>query len=251
VEGIPDQNQGMLKHLFVGIVAVTSFVSVAQAADAGKVLWDYWYTVSVKKIPYEYYNEKAVFRDGKIQFFNTVWKKEEGFINEEQLGSFSNADVDLTPLFYNYRETYRSTEVKIDGNIRDGKTLVVKVTKSGGSLPTVTASIRPKTILSLFFPLWLGKKLETMKENVTVSFVTLQEDNVDDGFNSVSGSARLEKPDDYANKTKTKRVAVDYKENARSYWWVDKQGAALKIEMSDRGTLVERSTKEKAQTFLK
>jgi hypothetical protein len=236
-----------LKYFVAGFLALSS----AHAADSGKVLWDYWYTVSVKKIPYEYYNEKVVFRDGKIQFFNNVWKKEEGFINEEQLGSFSNADMDLTPLFYNYRETYRSTEVRIDGNIHDGTTLVVKAKKGDVALPTVTKSIRAKTFLSLFFPLWLGKKLETMKENVTVSFLTLQEDNIEDGFDSVSGHVRLEKADDYAKKTGTKKVAVDYKDDARSYWWVDKHGAAQLIEMPDKGTMVERTTKEKAEAFLK
>ena len=240
-----------LKYFFVGLLAISFAVSGAYAADSGKVIWDYWYTVSVKKIPYEYYNEKVVFRDGKVQFFNTVWKKEEGFINEEQLGSFANADMDLTPLFYNYRETYRSTEVKIDGNIHGGNSLVVKVKKNDQSLPTVTKSIRAKTFLSLFFPLWLGKRLETMKENVTNSFLTLQEDNIDDGFDSVSGHVRLEKADDFAKKTATKKVAVDYKDDARSYWWVDKQGAALKIEMPDKDTVVERTTKEKAAAFLK
>jgi hypothetical protein len=239
---IPDQNQGMfkLKCILLGFFVISN----AQAAD-------YWYTVSVKKIPYEYYNEKVIFRDGKIQFFNNVWKKEEGFINEEQLGSFSNADIDLTPLFYNYRSTYRSTEVKIDGNVHDGNSLVVKAKKGDQALPTITKSIRPKTFLSLFFPLWLGKKLETMKENVTVSFSTLQEDNIDDGFDSVSGHVRLEKADDFSKKTGTKKIAVDYRDDARSYWWVDKQGAALQIEMPDKGTLVERSTKEKAEAFLK
>jgi uncharacterized protein YneR len=223
-----------------------------KAVMDGKVIWDNWYTVSVSKnIPYEYYNEKAVLKDGKIQFFNHVWKKEEGFINEEQLGAFSNGDVDLTPLFYNYRATYRASEATIDGNVHDGKMLVVKMKKGAENIPTVTHSIPAKTFFSIFFPLWLGKQLQTAKPNASFSFNTILEDNIDQGFDTVSGRVQVEKPDEFATKSKTKKVSVMYKEDQHSFWWVDDKGAAVRIEMDSNATVVERTTKEKAEAFLK
>jgi hypothetical protein len=244
------QNWKLILTLLFAMNFLSNPARAASADSAGKVIWDHWYTVTVRNIPYEYYSEKVVLKDGNIHFFNDVWKKEEGFLNQEQLGAFSNSDVDLTPLFYNYRATYRSNEVTIDGNVHDGKTLVVKVKKGGEALPTITKSISPKTFLSLFFPLWLGKQLQTAKENVTISFSTILEDNVDDGFDSTSGRVRLEKADEFAKSSKTKKVAVDYKDDSRSYWWVDDLGSAVKIEMPDKGTVVLRTTKEKAEAFL-
>jgi hypothetical protein len=220
-------------------------------ADEGKVLWDYWYTVSVKAIPYEYYNEKVVLRDGKIQFFNHVWKKEEGFINEEQLGDFSNGDVNLTPLFFNYRATYRQNEMKIDGNIHDGKTLVVKIKKGEETLPTVTRSIERKSFLSLFFPLWLGRQLKTAKIGTTAPFTTIFEDNVDQGFAPIVGRFRVEKSDDFAKQSNTQKVSVEYGDNDKAIWWVEPLGAAVRIEMPDKSTIVDRVSKEKAEAYLK
>jgi hypothetical protein len=221
------------------------------STDTGKVLWDYWYTVAVNKtIPAEYYNEKVVLHGDKLQFFNHVWRKEEGYINEEQLGAFATADMALTPLFFNFRSTYRATETVVDGNVRDGKTLVVKIRKGGESLPTVTKSIPSNTFFSVFFPVWLGKALTTMKEGRTVSFSTILEDDVEHGFESESGMVRLDKSDDFAEKTHTKKIIVDYR-SVKSTWWVDLHGASIRTEMPETGALIERVSKEKAEAFLK
>jgi hypothetical protein len=238
--------------ILLSLISSNIAFSEEAAVTDGKVIWDNWYTVSVSKnIPYEYYNEKVIYKDGKIQFFNHVWKKEEGFINEETLGAFSNGDVDLTPLFYNYRATYRATEATIDGNVHDGKTLVVKVKRGTEDIPTVTHSIPQKTFFSIFFPLWLGKQIQTAKPKASFVFNTILEDNVDQGFDTVTGRVTVEAPDAFSEKTHTKKVSVSYKDDQHSNWWVDDKGAAVKIEMESNSTVVERVSKEKAQAFLK
>jgi hypothetical protein len=216
----------------------------------GKVLWDYWYTVAVNKIPAEYYNEKVVLRGDKLQFFNHVWRKEEGFINEEQLGAFATADMNLTPLFFNFRSTYRTTELVVDGNVKDGKTLVAKIRKGGQSLPTVTKSIPSKTFFSVFFPVWLGKAITDLKPGRSASFMTILEDDVEHGFESESGTVRLEEPDEFAQKTQSKKVTIDYR-SVRSMWWVDSHGAAIRTVMPETGAVIDRVSKQAAEAFLK
>ena len=232
------------------LVLLLSLTSYAAGAETGKVVWDYWYTVSVKKIPAEAYNEKVVMHDDKLQFMSHVWKKEEGFINEEQLGAFSKADTDLSPLFFNFRSTYRASETVVDGNVHDGKTLVLKVRKGGEALPTVTRSIIPKTFFSVFFPVWLHKMVPTLKEGKTVSFSAILEDDIEHGFESEVGSIRLEKADEFATSSATKKILVDFR-SVRSYWYVDAQGAPVRTVMPETGAVIERVSKDKADEFLK
>jgi hypothetical protein len=219
-------------------------------ADSGKVVWDYWYTVSVNKIPAEMYNEKVIMHDDKLQFMNHVWRKEEGYINEEELGAFSKADEDLTPLFFNFRSNYRTTETVVDGNVKNGNTLVVKVRKAGDALPTVTKSIPHKTFFSVFFPVWLHKVVPTLKKGVTVSFSTILEDDVEHGFDSESGTIRLEDSDEFAQSSNTKKLIVDYRD-VRSIWYVDAQGTPVRTVMPENNAVIERVSKEKAEAFLK
>src|SRR5688572_7979786 len=89
--------------------------------EARKVLWDHWYTMTLnKRTHYGYYNEKVEIRGDKIHFQNTLFKKEEGFINEEQLGTVATNDARLAPLYFNFHSTYRATETNIDGSTKDG-----------------------------------------------------------------------------------------------------------------------------------
>lgn len=238
------------KSLFVILLAAGLSTSLAARADDGKVVWDYWYTVSVNKIPAEMYNEKFVMHDDKIQYMQHVWKKEEGYMNEEQLGAFSKADENLTPLFFNFRSTYRTTETVIDGTVKNGKNLVVKIRKGTDALPSVSKSVPTGTFFSVFFPVWLRKAQPTLKEGKTVSFGTILEDDVENGFSTESGLVRLEKPDDFAQSSGTKKLAVDYL-NSRTYWYIDSQGSPVKTVRPDGNMVIERVSKDKAEAFLK
>lgn len=212
--------------------------------------WDYWYTVTVgQNIHYAYYNDKIEFKEGKIVFQNKFWKLEEGYLNEEQLGSVAVANADLTPLFFNFHSAYRNTETKIDGNVRDTKTLLVKVRKGNSDLPLIQRALPPRSFFSVFFPLWVSFRFPLLKPGRFHSFSTILEDNLELGFQPVGGQFRIEPSNPTSQKTATRRLSVNYRD-LRSTWYVDDQGAAVRIEIPAQRTVIERVSQGVAQSFL-
>jgi len=214
-----------------------------------EVLWDAWYTVTVSDSQhYGYYNDHVETKDGKVMFKNQFWKNEEGFINEESLGTFSDATT-LAPLFFNFRSVYRTTETQIDGTV-NGNELSVKTVRGGKELPIVRRALPPRTIFSAVFPVWLARKLPELKVDAHASFMTILEDNVEQQFNTVSGLARLEKPDEYAKKTGSKKIHVLYRDLA-SEWYFDDKGVPVRINMNGQKTRINRVSREEAEKFLR
>lgn len=216
-----------------------------------QVIWDAWYTVTLSgSVHYAYYNDRIEKRQGRLFFQNRFWKQEEGFINEEQVGAYAEDNADLTPLFFNFHSTYRTTETQIDGTIENGARLTVKARRGGSDLPLVKRSIPKKLFLSVFFPVWLGRELSGLQPGKTRAFMTLMEDSLDAGFPTSHGSVRLEKPDEMAKKLGGKKLLVNYRD-ARSVWYVDDNGVPLRVEMPGRqNTVIEKVTAENAQSFL-
>ncbi len=251
----------MQKFRFNAYLSLATFLitalphsTIANQRAKDRVLWDAWYTVTVNKvIHYEYYNEHVEMKGGKVYFQNHLWKNEEDYVNEEQLGAFAENDSDLTPLFYNFHSTYRTTETKIDGTVQTSpsgtRQLVVKVRKGNSDLPVVRRSIPSKTFFSVFFPVWLGLHMKQLKPDQITSFMTILEDRLEQDFSPVTGETRLEKPDAYAIQTKTNKVLVNF-HDMRTYWWVNAAGVAMRIEMPEQKTHVERVTESIAQHFL-
>jgi hypothetical protein len=218
--------------------------------SADHVLWDHWYTVTVGKADhYEYYNDHAEMKKGRVIFQNHAWKKEENFINEEQVGSFAENSPELPPLFFNFHSTYRSTETSIDGNVKD-RQLTVRVRKGETEMPLIKKGVAPKAFLSELFPVWLGYHLASFKVGQVQGFQTIIEDNLEAGFGPVSGQVRVEPADEFAKRTHTTKLLVDY-QGIKSNWWVEEVGAPLRIEMPLQKIVVERVTREKAQAFLR
>jgi hypothetical protein len=227
----------------------------AEPSDAkDRLLWDHWYTVTVgKDTRYEYYNDRAELKKGRVVFQNHAWKKEDDFINEEQLGAFAKDDAQLTPLFFNFHSTYRSVETHIDGNITDqsggGRMLSVRVRKGTTESAPIKKMVSPKTFFSSHFPVWLGKNLATLKPGQLHSIQTILEDNLEAEFTTVHGQVRIEPADEIARKTGSTKLMVNYND-VRSYWWVGKNGAPERIELPHQKTVVQRVTQEAAQKFL-
>ncbi len=230
------------------LILALLYPSFAAAKD--RVLWDHWYTVTLgkSKTPYEYYNDRVEIRKGRIVFQNKAWKKEEDYINEEQLGAFAEDNDELTPLFFNFHSSYRSSETIIDGTVTN-KVLNVRIRKGSRELQPIKRSIQRKLIFSQHFPVWLGKHLSQFKPGAPHSFVTILEDNIDNAFASVSGLLRMEKPDDLAIKLQATRLSVTFQDQP-STWWVDEMGSPYRIEIPKTQTIVERSTEKAAKAFL-
>lgn len=209
--------------------------------EKSKILWDEWYTVTIEnQTHYGYYHDKVEILDHRIFFQNHYWKKEEGFINEEHLGAYSENTSDLKPLIFNFHTQYRTTAMTIDGSLSDGNLMTLKIKKGQEEGPSFKKSLPKKLILAIFFPVWLGKNLSTFKPGVNYPFKTLLEDGADPNFNPVSGWVRLEK---------TKKITVNYRNNL-STWTVDKKGMPLKIEMPTQKVTVQKVSEKVAKGFL-
>lgn len=239
--------------------------AVDKATKTDKILWDAWYTITVgKSIHSSYYQERVELKKGRLYFQVNIWKQEEGFINEEQLGVFSENDADLTPLFYNFHRTFGATEMSIDGTIQNApksaRFLIAKVKKGAGVVtggvdqqPIIKRPLPQHAFFAQVFPAWLGKKLSTMKPGQSVSFSSIEEDKPESdaciSYGRVMLEDQIKKPDAFAEKTKTKKLSVYYKD-LKSFWWINEHGTVVRIEMPATQTLVQKVTKEEAQGFL-
>jgi hypothetical protein len=229
--------------------AATAVTTAAATAVPNKLLWDAWYTITISKtVHYSYFSERFEIKDGKLFYQSKSWKQEEGYLNEEQLGSLAEYTTDLTPLFFNFHSTYRTTETVIDGNVRDHQ-LTVKIRKANTDLPLVKKNFPSKTIFSALFPVWLGFRLPVTKPGATISFLTVMEDNLETGFGTVSGQARIEPPDAFSTSSKTTRVSVNYKD-LRATWYVERNGMPVRIEIPAQKAVVEKVGENDAKAFL-
>lgn len=205
-----------------------------------------WYTVTIlPKTPYAYYRETLDHPNGRVRLTTQMWKKEEGFINEEQLGAYALDNDLLTPLFFNFHSTYRSSELTIDGTANQSQ-LTVRIKRNNEDSPIITKSLPSKAIFSSLFPVLLKKRL--IKKEPKGSFLAILEDNETAGFSPVNGTYSMTPPDEFAKASNTTRIEVDFSDN-KSYWYLDSKGTPVRIDMPAQKTLVERVTEAKAKAF--
>lgn len=222
---------------------VLAFATPLQAS------WNVWYTITLPGgVRYGYYNEKMERRDGKLFYQVQSSKREEGFLNEDQLGAFSTEN--LTPLFYNFHSTYRAQETFIDGTVGEKRLLTVKVRRGDAPPQLFKKSLPPDCFFEAFFPYWLKSKAsELNRPGASLPFKTILEDNIDESFAIVHGRVRMEKPDTDPDLAKLKKLTVEYR-GVKTVWWIDDNGLAARIERPGQGILVERVSEEKAKKFL-
>lgn len=242
----------MTKFLILPVFAFT-LVATSLAADPSdkqpELLWNSWYTMTIGgKIPFGYYNDKVERKDGKLAFRNHLWKKEEGFINEERVVSFGKDDENVSPLLFNFVATYRDTEISIDGTF-EGQKLKVKARKGKEALSPIQTSITSKTFLSTLFQAWLGKHLPKMKTGKRTSFSTIFEDALTSRYAAVAGGVTPEPEDEVARKSSTRKLTVDLA-GVKSTWYVLPTGEAIRIEKPDQKLVIQKTTEAEARRFL-
>ncbi|MBU6375603.1 MAG: hypothetical protein KGQ59_06370 [Bdellovibrionales bacterium] len=247
-----------MKQLTSGLLLAILFLPGVSRPVQAKVQkneprWDNWYTVTIlPNTPYAYYHELLQLTKGRLHFKTDMWKKEEGFINSEQLGVFSLDDAALTPLFYNFHANYRATEISIDGTAEKGL-MKVRIKRGQQELPLITRAIPSKAFFASIFPVWLQRTLNSTPENIVKSatqpFIAILEDNQDSGFAAENGRFQVVPEDEYAKSTQSVRVQVDFN-SQRSFWYLDKKGVPIRIEMPGQKTRIERSTEKQAKSFL-
>jgi hypothetical protein len=225
----------------------------AESKSTDKLLWDYWYTVTLEnRIRYGYYNDRVEIKSGKIKLQHHFWKKEGSQLVREDLGGTSEDNDDVTPVFYNFHSSVGSDELNIDTTVSTeggASMLTAKVRKGVQDLAPVRRPVRNKFIFSEFFSVWLGRRLSKLKPGSPNAFISVLEDNLQLKFADVSGSVKLEPNDEFALRSKTKRVLVD-QGGRMSIWYVEPDGTAVRILMPSDQILVERATAEDAKKFL-
>lgn len=220
-----------------------------EAKKNANVLWDTWYTVTIaQNVHYAYYHETVKVDGDRLHFETKLWKLEEGYINEEQIGAYSRNTPKLEPLFFNFHSSYRSTETSIDGTVNEKGVLVVRTRKGKLDLPIVNTKLSRNTILSIFFPIWIGKNFNLFKETNSISFNSILEDNLEVNFKAVPGRATITDPDPFAINTKTHKFSVSL-QDIDATWWMKTTGEPFKIVMPKQKTVIEATTQEKAESF--
>jgi hypothetical protein len=223
--------------------------AVAKTQDKTALLWNSWYTMTVGgKVHFGYYNDRVERRDGKIAYQNQLWKKEEGFINEERVVSFGKDDANVTPLLFNFVGTYRDSEFKIDGTFT-GTKLNVKGRRNKQNLPPIEVNVPSKAFLSTLFQTWIGKHLSGLKPGKRLAFVTLFEDALDTRYSPIHGSITLDPEDAYAKKTRTRKLTVKLSDE-ESVWYVLPTGESVRIEKPGQHLVIEKTTEAEARRFL-
>ncbi len=245
----------MIARIIVTIflACLASDASAVEKRPGPATEWDHWYTVTLlPKTPFAYYRETLERNKGRLHFKTEMWKKEEGFINSEQLGVFSEDSPELKPLFYNFHATYRESEVSIDGSAANGR-LQVRITRNGTELPVITRGLPTKAFFSSMFPIWMSRKLHNTPadqvKSMSVPFLAILEDNQDAGFSAENGRIQVMDPDDFAKSSGTIRVQVDFN-GQRSSWYLDKAGSPVRVEIPGQKTRIERSDEKRAKAFL-
>jgi hypothetical protein len=229
--------------LLLGLVPYPGF--------AAGPIWDAWYTVTIgKKIHYEYYHDHAELKGDRIYYQNHAWKKEEEFINEEQLGAFAQDNAELSPLFFNFHSAYRSTETVIDGTVKPNtKLITIKIRKGSEDVAPITKGMSGHSTFSSLFPVWLKRHISELKAGHSITFWSIQEDDPDMQFSSNATEVRLDKPDAFAESTHTRKLNIRYR-GLQTFWWVDQDNLPLKVEIPQQRMTIERVAQEKAEHFL-
>ncbi len=248
----------MKTHLFIAIALAALVSSPARAESPPKVLLEGWYTVSIgkdnpktgmKAIRYGYYHDKASIEDGKVKYLNEYWKKEEGFINEEKLGTVSKNDDSLQPIFYNFRSKYRNAETNIDGLVEKGTQMTITVRKPGAQPTKRVRGLSQDTIFASQFPLWIGRRLSKMKPGKAVNFRVLLEDDQGKDFQPLNAKATLEPFDDFSRSSKTQKIKVDL-DGQSTHWYVKPDGLPVRLLLPSAQIEVNLVSEKEAKNFL-
>jgi hypothetical protein len=253
--------------LFVGLAFIpfSTFASpptartspVPLSSQKNRTLWDQWYGVTLNRTYRAMvYRSVAEIKDGKLYIRNQATKKEEGFLNEEQLGELSEWSPKLYPILYNLRSTYRTTETIVDGSEKNGF-LQMKVRKGQTELPALRKAVPKRAILSESFPAWLAWNGSQLKPGEITSLYVFLEDQFDSNASALPCQVRRMTLDslrdagdiefeDTVDVLKFK-INLNGQENI---WWVDSQGKPLKIYMKSRQTWVKPLSPKEAEVFL-
>jgi len=239
------------KHLL--LILLTALASGANAAETSKgtTLWDNWYVITDHGHPDSYYNEKASIQGDRAKIQVNTWILDGQKIRAENLGAYAKNTPLLEPLLYNFRSEANGQEKIIDGTIlENGKVFSVKTKIADKPSTSLRAQMIPKLILASFFPLWIHQNYKRISGVQPIEFQAIVEDKVEGEVPVVGGSAYEMKQDEFAQKSGTRKLRIEFNKLV-AFWWVTKNGDAVKIEVPALERVVKKTDQKTAESFLK
>jgi hypothetical protein len=215
--------------------------------NAGTI-WDNWYTVSQDGAPQSYYNEKFDDLKETVKIQLNTWilvDAKTKTVQSENLGATAKNTTLLEPIRYNFRTVENKVEKSIDGSVqKDGKIFTSITTLNGKPSHPLKAEMIPKLILTSFFSVWVHKNYKRINGAQPIEFHAIVEDQTTDQVPVIKGTAYEMMADDFAKKTKTRKLRIEFNQLV-AFWWINPNGEALKITLPslkkevlkvDRGT---------------
>ncbi len=232
------------RYLMLMLVLVPSF-------SEAEVLWDNWYIVTDHGHPDSYYNEKAEILGDHAKIQVNTWIKKGKKIKSENLGASAKNTPLLEPLLYNFRtQDDMGQEKIIDGSVlNNGKVFSVKIKTGIETSKPLRAEMIPKLILASFFPIWIHKNYKRISGVQPIEFQAIVEDQVDGQVPVIKGTAYEMREDDFAKKTKTRKLRIEFN-HIVAIWWVTPKGDAIKIQVNELERTVQKVGRKTAEDFL-
>lgn len=212
----------------------------AAKTSSGEILSQGWYTMQAGSTPWGYYHEQIEKKDGRYAYRYEMTKKENGSTFLETLGAISSED--LTPIAFNLSKAGDAgTEIV---NATFSKTpqgsIKANIDIKGARNQQLTSVFNGKTILEVFFPVWLLKNSSTLAIGKSGGLKVFTEDGSDGQFRvkDVRYTAKAE------NKAQgCVEFAIEL-ETQKSIWCMDAKGSLVFMKINGGQAQVQRVKSE-------
>lgn len=211
-------------------VSVFFLLGFALSAFAAAPTENHYVITDGKGTCVETYSEKFVpgNKEIKVEYQRNIFAPH---AKTETIAGWAQSDT-LAPLRYNYQSKEGNTQVSIDGSlIENGKVFLIKHRINGKKQKDLRAEFEPGLFLSIYFPVWIKKQFEKGLTG-TKQFQYIFEDQVVGNVPVYKGDIFPVAPDDYAKKTKTKKIRVTLQaQNVVNFIWINDQATIVRLEV--------------------
>lgn len=225
----------------IAAAALSPSSAVSASGSSASSGYDAWYVLqSLDGTAMMKWHEVLEPQKDQLRFTLHIWKLEEGNINEETEGAFSNKTPDLEPKFFNLARTFQGKSLQVDGSVQ-GRQMVIKVRNEGESStrPARRMILGKGMILNAFFPVWLRTHHAALKEKTWTRVTTLPEDDPDLVFSPAVAQVRKS----------GNGIEVDYR-GLKSSWILGPDGVAKTIDLhSLKARAIRITAAEAAKVF--
>ena len=226
----------------IGCIFISPLAVSAETTKTSQI-YNEWYVVRLNENDtIAYYNESLEFREGEYFTKQVVWRKDEGFINHEEIATQSKAD--FTPKFFNYKLKYRDSLITINGTVQESGIIRISSKKNDEPSNSFERSIPKNSIFSTVFPFWILKHFESNQNSKSVKIIF--EDRLFEKLNFEAATVTSLKLDSDAKKLEAKKYLVKIS-GVSAAWYLGKLGMAKLISIPTKSMNIVLSTETEAK----